>query len=208
MANCSCPEELDKQMQDFITKRQRHRERAANLGRYLPLSVYAKQGFDTNKIQRETTDTQVLPGLGLCYRVAIPEVGDIVDRDTIREQTFQPQRAVPAAATVTPNTAPADPAADAAAKAAAKAATKEDAGAMRRVRSEAAKILAKVAPTMLESGHFWKQRNLKDIHEWALDNAKTSFVALQSAETEAKRVLAGKDSQLDVTASQIGDHVE
>ena len=75
------PQDLDKIMQDHISRRQRHRQRDARLGKYLPLGVYAAQGFDIKRIEDEITDTMDLPGLGKCYRVPIPEVGDIMDSE-------------------------------------------------------------------------------------------------------------------------------
>ena len=127
----SSPEELDKHMTDVIRRQQRHRTRQSNMGRYLPLSVYEKQGFDPDRIMREITDTKEVPGLGTCYRVAIPESGDIFDRDTIREQTLHsnPTGVPTAAATGTPNTALGNPAA--------KAAAKDNANTSRRAKGEA-----------------------------------------------------------------------
>ena len=40
-------------------------------GSYLPLSVYAREGYDAKQIQKECKDTMIHPVLGLCYRVAI-----------------------------------------------------------------------------------------------------------------------------------------
>lgn len=40
-------------------------------GSYLPLSVYARDGYDVDRIAKECKDTMVHPVLGLVYRVAI-----------------------------------------------------------------------------------------------------------------------------------------
>ena len=47
------------------------RRTAANAGRYQPLSWYERQGYDPIKIKEEITDTKVVKGLGLCYKVFI-----------------------------------------------------------------------------------------------------------------------------------------
>ena len=58
--------------------------RHSNSGAYLALGVRDKQGFDIVHIQREITDYMEPPGLGMCYRVVIPNVGDIWGRDDVR----------------------------------------------------------------------------------------------------------------------------
>ena len=40
-------------------------------GQYLPLSVYATQGFNTEDIEKNCKDTRVCSTLGLCYKVSI-----------------------------------------------------------------------------------------------------------------------------------------
>ena len=48
-------------------------------GKYLPLSVYEKEGYDVNRIQLWCADKEEHPILGTCYRVDIREIayGDI-----------------------------------------------------------------------------------------------------------------------------------
>ena len=59
---------------DTLVKRRVDKATASVEGKYLPLSVYASQGFDTAQIEEKCTDTQQHPIFGLTYRVPIRAV--------------------------------------------------------------------------------------------------------------------------------------
>ena len=47
------------------------KELAINEGQYLPIGFCKARGFDTDIIEKECTDTKVIRGLGLCYKLVI-----------------------------------------------------------------------------------------------------------------------------------------
>ena len=49
------------------------RRTAASKGSYQPISWYERQGYDVARIVDEITDTKVMKGLGLCYKVFVEE---------------------------------------------------------------------------------------------------------------------------------------
>ena len=59
---------------DTLVKKRVDKATASVEGKYLPLSVYATQGFDTAQIEEKCTDTQQHPIFGLTYRVPIRAV--------------------------------------------------------------------------------------------------------------------------------------
>jgi hypothetical protein len=49
------------------------RRTAESKGSYQPISWYERQGYDVARIVDEITDTKVMKGLGLCYKVFVEE---------------------------------------------------------------------------------------------------------------------------------------
>jgi hypothetical protein len=62
---------LQKCVAERITTRKTEQDKAEAGGRYLPLSVYAKMGYDIKKIEDGCTDTEEHALFGTCYRVSI-----------------------------------------------------------------------------------------------------------------------------------------
>ena len=59
---------------DTLVKKRVDTATASVEGKYLPLSVYAAQGFDTSQIEEKCTDIQTHPIFGVTYRVPIRAV--------------------------------------------------------------------------------------------------------------------------------------
>ena len=72
-----------------ITKARIEQEEATCGGRYLPLSVYANQGFDVELIKAHCTDTEEHEFLGTCYRVKIKEVLSRTIEEAVRKELFK-----------------------------------------------------------------------------------------------------------------------
>ena len=222
------PKDLDKIMQDHISRKQRHRQRDSNLGKYLPLGVYEKQGFDIKRIEDEITDTMDLPGLGKCYRVPIPESGDIMDRDNIRSQELSGPNARirdNLAATADPpprsqsrrqpnrNNTPAETDEERLARVKSeevgrKLAAKAEVMMLRKVKGEAAKIVAKVATTLLDGDKLFKDTSLKHLPSWSIENAKATFASIKEAKKEAEHVLGGSATTMTATSASVTDLVK
>ena len=202
-----------------------------NHGKDLPLSVYEKQGFDPKRIEREVTDCMEIKGMGMCYRVDIPEVGDIFDRDEVREAIVDSrprgsqQLALPSSSSETARapkqvkrnkatggqegeTAPERAAREKAEATAAKAVLKQDASTLRKVKGDAAKIIARLATVVFEGGALFKSKGLKKLPEWAVEGAKSKFAELKAVDAEAKQIMAGVGTTLSMTPSEVGDVVK
>jgi hypothetical protein len=76
---------------DSVVNRRVNKAEATVKGSYLPLSVYAQQGYDTELIKQHCTDVQQHPIFGLTYRVQIRgiERSTLVqdERNRVLEQT-------------------------------------------------------------------------------------------------------------------------
>ena len=59
-------EDQDKVVMEVLSKKVEEIRSAGSGGKYLPLSVYERKGFDIAKIERECDDYKELPMLGLC----------------------------------------------------------------------------------------------------------------------------------------------
>ena len=67
-------EHLFKNMTDVLTKKIVEAQQKSKGGAYLPLTVYAMQGFNVDDISARCTDTCEDPVLGTCYKVDIMRV--------------------------------------------------------------------------------------------------------------------------------------
>ena len=76
-------QQVKNQIADTLARRRSDKLIAASGGKYLPLSVWAQQGFNAADIEAHCTDTQQHPALGLCFRVCI----ESLDRTSVLEQT-------------------------------------------------------------------------------------------------------------------------
>ena len=74
--------QVKEQIADTLARRRCDRLIAASGGKWLPLSVWAQQGFNAADIEARCTDTMQHPVLGLCYRVSITSL----DRSSVLEQ--------------------------------------------------------------------------------------------------------------------------
>jgi hypothetical protein len=74
--------QVKEQIANTLASRRCDRLIAASGGKWLPLSVWAQQGFNTADIEARCTDTMTHPVLGLCYRVSIASL----DRSSMLEQ--------------------------------------------------------------------------------------------------------------------------
>ena len=77
---------LESLVVDCLTERRMEVLKTSKSGKYLPLSVYKKEGFDWKRIEEHCKDTMVDPVLGLCYRVNILAVEEHTVKETVREQ--------------------------------------------------------------------------------------------------------------------------
>ena len=64
-------------------------EESAVGGKYWPLSVYERKGFDTELIKNNCKDTQMHPQLGLCYLVKIKSVFSKTIEQAIRDELLE-----------------------------------------------------------------------------------------------------------------------
>jgi hypothetical protein len=71
---------------DCLAERRIEVMKTSVTGKYVPLSVYKKEGFDWERIEEHCKDTMVDPVLGLCYRVNILAVEEHTVKETVREQ--------------------------------------------------------------------------------------------------------------------------
>ena len=65
--------ELEANVKKNVIRSFIQRRTAANKGSYQPISWYERQGYDVVRIEAEITDTKVILGLGLCYKVFMEE---------------------------------------------------------------------------------------------------------------------------------------
>jgi hypothetical protein len=80
---------LDKQVEKVLEKRYMEERRATEEGAYLPLSVYATQGYDVGNIERSCTDVQDHPVLGKTYKVDINHTSRAKIQQEIRTHLLQ-----------------------------------------------------------------------------------------------------------------------
>jgi hypothetical protein len=71
-------DESRSKVQSLLKSFETHEENYAEQGEFLPLSVWARRGFDAEAITRDSTDVDIrdnVPQLGRCYRVRICSTG-------------------------------------------------------------------------------------------------------------------------------------
>ena len=87
---------LKKTLSDFIIKRRIESRRNSIVGKFLPLAVWAKKGYDSDAIEKAATsaDIEDHPVLGLTYRVKIRTSTDETEEAKIREQVASKVRDV------------------------------------------------------------------------------------------------------------------
>ena len=73
---------LERALELIVIKHKIQIKRDARGGTYLPLSVYAQQGFDTDRILAYCTDTEEHAELGLTPRVQLP----LKEEEEVEEQ--------------------------------------------------------------------------------------------------------------------------
>ena len=79
---------LKKRLSDFIISRRIESRRSSIVGKFLPLEVWAKKGFDSDAIEKAAgpADIEDHPVLGKTYRVKIRTSTDETEEAKIREQ--------------------------------------------------------------------------------------------------------------------------
>ena len=78
----------------------------------------------------------------------------------------------------------------------------------RRVKGDAAKIVAKVAATLLDGEHLFKATSLKHLPSWSIENAKATFASIKEAKKEAERVLGGSATTMTATSASVTELVK
>ena len=68
---------------------------------------------------------------------------------------------------------------------------RQDASALRKVKGDASKNIARLATVVFEGGSLLKTKGLKHLPEWAVESARSTFAKLKAAETESKQIMAG-----------------
>ena len=58
-------------------------------GTYYPLSVYEAKGFDVEDIEKNCTDTELDPILGLTYRVVLHSITEGQVKETVKKQLME-----------------------------------------------------------------------------------------------------------------------
>ena len=85
--------QLEKHILKNVLLKLIQRRTGANKGDYLPLSVYEARGFNPTLIELECTNTKVLPGLGLCYKLWIGrEMCETTDQQCCNKPTEMRER--------------------------------------------------------------------------------------------------------------------
>ena len=79
------PKSLTKFMSERLLHRGIHSQEDGTKHEFLPLSVYATQGFDVELIRTKCKDTMEHPVLGLCYRLDVFAGSDFRKRERVRE---------------------------------------------------------------------------------------------------------------------------
>ena len=72
-------------MSERLKLQKTHSQKEGQKHKYLPLSVYAKQGFDVDKIRANCKDTMEHEVVGTCYRLDIFAGSDFKKREKVRE---------------------------------------------------------------------------------------------------------------------------
>jgi hypothetical protein len=202
----SVPANWEKLMKQTISRRLTQSNGHKNAGSYLPLCWYKTNGFDTDLIQKECTDTMVRPMLGLCYNVPILTKFDGMQNDLIRDATLPNPEAARRHVDEGDDTvqrrgkpaAVAKPVAEKNMKAAAAKEAKEQLAVERKNKSEATKVITKSAGMLIEMNSMMTNKHLSRLPQWAVDAAKTSYNALKAADASAKlSVRTGSDLETD-----------
>jgi hypothetical protein len=79
---------LEQFVVDQLTIQRTEEEVASTGGDWLPLSVWGNKGYDVTAIEKNCTDTQDHPVLGLCYRVCIKSMHSKTIESMIRSELF------------------------------------------------------------------------------------------------------------------------
>ena len=78
----------------------------------------------------------------------------------------------------------------------------------RRVKGDAAKIVATLATTLLDGEQLFKATSLKHLPSWSIDNAKKTFGSIKEAKKEAGCVLGGSATTMTATAASVAELVK
>jgi len=187
---------------------------AKDLGSYMPLAWYDRQGFDTALIKLECKDTLARPMLGLCYNVPILQTGEINLDSRVRQQCTEGPDAPRAIAYQQQPRSVRQPAK---AKAGArgkikrrkvpiveseadkKVREKKDADGRRKKMSEASRIQLKVSPLVIELGALLgSAATKKQAPVWAFTAASEQLKKAKVFDANTKSVI-GSGADLKYT---------
>ena len=149
-------------------------------GEFQPLSWYANQGYDVDRIKKFCKDTDSHPILGTTYRVDIRYQDKKQEQQRIRDEIIKSiEEKKKAASTVVAN-------AKAKAKGKAKAVAGESTTASKKQQNDAVKILAKVSPGLFAMKAMQKNKRLSGIPQQHIDSLKDHIEKLSKLEQEAQ----------------------